>query len=79
MKKAPWRWVVGLVSAAFIVYLWSTKNVGDRYADLAKEDLLPLLAPNIAVTLVKVIAIAAAVWLVRWLVAKWNKGGNNEK
>ena len=79
MKKEPWRWAVGLVSAAFIVCLWSTKNVGGQYADLAKEDLLPMLATNIAVTLVKVIAIAAAVWLVRWLVAKWNKGGNNEK
>ena len=79
MKKEPWRWVVGLVSAAFIVYMWSTKDVADSYADLAKEDLVPLMATNIAVTLVKVIAIAAAVWLVRWLVAKWNKGGNNEK
>ncbi len=73
MKKAPWRWAVGLVSAAFIVYLWSTKDVAGSYGDLTREELLPLLATNLAVTLVKVLGIAAVVWLVRWLVAKRNK------
>ena len=73
MKKEPWRYIVGLLSAAFIVYMWTTKNVAGQYADMAKEDLLPLIVTNAAVTLVKVVAIAAAVWLVRWLVAKWNK------
>ena len=79
MKKAPWRWAVGLVSAAVIVYMWSTKDVADSYVDLPREELLPLLAANIAVTLVKVLAIAAVVWLARRLAAKWDKGGNNEK
>ena len=53
--------------------MWTTKNVAGQYADMAKEDLLPLIATNVAVTLVKVVAIAATVWLVRWLIAKWNK------
>ena len=73
MKKESWRYIVGLLSAAFIVYLWTTKNVAGQYADMAKEDLLPLIVTNAAVTLLKVAAIAAAVWLVRWLIAKWNK------
>ena len=73
MKKAPWRWAVGLVSAAFIVHLWSTKDVAGSYGDLPREELLPLLTTNIAVTLLKVVGIAAVVWLARWLVAKWNK------
>ena len=73
MKKELWRYIVGLLSAAFIVYMWTTKNVAGQYADMAKEDLLPLIATNVAVTLVKVVAIAATVWLVRWLIAKWNK------
>ena len=79
MKKAPWRYIVGFLSAAFIVYMWSAKDVAGQYAGMPREELLPLLATNIAVTLVKVVGIAAVVWLVRWLVAKWNKGGNNEK
>ena len=79
MKKAPWRWAVGLVSAAVIVYMWSAKDVADSCVDLPREELLPLLAANIAVTLVKVLAIAAVVWLARRLAAKWDKGGNNEK
>ena len=73
MKTDWWRWPVGLLSAAFIVYMWSTKDVAGQYADMAKEDLLPLVVTNAAVTLLKVAAIAAAVWLVRWLLAKWNK------
>ena len=73
MKKAPWRWAVGLVSAAFIVYMWSTKDVAGIYAELPREELLPLMATNIAVTLMKVVGIAATVWLVRRLAAKWNK------
>lgn len=73
MRKEPWRWALGLLSAAFIVYLWSTKDVAGSYADLPREDLLPLLVTNILVTLVKVVGIAAAVWLVRWLIAKWSK------
>lgn len=73
MKKELWRYIVGLLSAGVIVYMWTTKNVAGQYADMAKEDLLPLIVTNAAVTLVKVVAIAAAVWLVRWLVAKWNK------
>lgn len=73
MKKNWWRWCVGLLSAAWIVYLWTTKKVAGQYADMAREDLLPLIITNAAVTLLKVAAIAAAVWLARWLVAKWNK------
>ena len=73
MKKAPWRYVVGLLSAAFIVYLWSEKDVAGIYGDLPKEDLVPLLTVNVAVTLLKVVGIAAVVWLVRWLIAKLNK------
>ena len=73
MKKAPWRYVVGLLSAAFIVYLWSTKDIAGQYADLPKEELFPLVTVNVAVTLVKVVGIAAVVWLLRWLAAKFGK------
>ena len=73
MKKAPWRYVVGLLSAAFIVYMWSTKDIAALYADMPKEELVPLITVNVAVTLLKVVGIAAVVWLVRWLIAKLNK------
>ena len=73
MKKAPWRYVVGLLSAAVIVYMWSTKDIAGQYAGMSKEDLFPLIAVNVAVTLLKVVGIAAVVWLVRWLIAKLNK------
>ena len=53
--------------------MWSTKDVAGQYADLPREDLLPLLVTNAAVTLLKVAAIAGAVWLVRWIAAKGSK------
>ena len=73
MKKAPWRYVVGLLSAAFIVYMWSTKDIAGQYAGMPKEELVPLITVNVAVTLLKVVGIAAVMWLVRWLIAKLNK------
>ena len=73
MKKAPWRYIVGFLSAACIVYMWSAKDVAGQYAGMPKEQLVPLIVTNVAVTLVKVVGIAAVVWLVRWLVAKRNK------
>ncbi len=73
MKKEPWRYIVGFLSSAFIIYLWSTKDVAGQYAGMPREQLLPLIVTNVAVTLVKVVAIAGAVWLVRFLAAKWNK------
>jgi len=73
MKKEWWRWVVGLLGAAWIVYMWSTKDIAGQYAGMTREDMLPLVAVNVAVTLLKVMGIAAVVWLVRWIIAKWNK------
>lgn len=73
MKKEPWRYIVGFLSAACIVYMWSTKDIAGQYAGMPKEQLVPLIVTNVAVTLVKVMGIAAVVWLVRWLVAKRNK------
>lgn len=73
MKKTPLRWVMGLLSAAFIVYLWSTKDIAAQYAGLPKEELIPLLTVNVVVTLVKVLVIAGGIWLLRALAAKVNK------
>ncbi|MBE6971566.1 MAG: hypothetical protein E7446_05550 [Ruminococcaceae bacterium] len=73
MKKAPLRWIMGLLSAAFIVYLWSTKDIAAQYADLPREELIPLVTVNVAVTLVKVVVIAGGIWLLRALAAKANK------
>ena len=72
-KKAPWRLVVGFLAAVWIIYMWSTKDLAAQYAALPREQALPLIVTTVAVSAVKVIVIAAAVWLLRWLVAKLNK------
>lgn len=72
-KKEPWRLVVGFLAAVWIIYMWSAKDLAAQYAALPREQALPLIITTVAVSAVKVIAIAAAVWLLRWLVAKLNK------
>ena len=72
-KRAPWRLAVGFLAAVWIIYMWSTKDLAAQYAALPREQALPLIITTVVVSAVKVIVIAAAVWLIRWLVAKLNK------
>lgn len=73
MKKEPWRWIVFGLAVAYIVYMWVRKSVGDSWAALPAEQLLPMALTSIAVTAVKVILIAAVLLLIRWLLAKFRK------
>lgn len=73
MKKETWRILVGVLGILLIVFLWVKKDVGATIAGLPREQVLPMLATSIAVTLFKVALIAAAVFLVKWLMGKFSK------
>ena len=73
MKKEPWRIVVALLSVAWIIGMWVKKDVAGIYATMSPSDALPLLVTTIAVTSLKVLAIAAAVLLLKWLARKIKK------
>ncbi len=66
-KWVPWRVAAGVLGVLAIVYLWSTKDVASVYSNLPAEALVPMLVTNVAVTLLKVAAIAGVVWSVKWL------------
>ena len=73
MKKEPWRILVGVLAIGWIVYMWVKKDIVSLYATMPPEQILPLVVTNVAVTLLKVIGIAAVILLAKWLAGKLKK------
>ena len=69
-KTEPWRIVVFILAIAFIVFMWVKKDVAAIYATMPEEDIAPIIVTAIAVSLLKVAAIAGVVLLVKWIIAK---------
>ena len=46
------------------------KDVAAIYATMPEEDIAPIIVTTIAVSLLKVAAIAGVVLLVKWIIAK---------
>ena len=73
MKKEPWRILVGVLAIGWIVSMWVKKDIAAIYATMPPEQILPVVVTTIAVTLLKVIGIAAVILLVKWLAGKLKK------
>ncbi len=69
-KTEPWRIVVFILAIAFIVFMWVKKDVAAIYAAMPEEDIAPIIVTTIAVSLLKVAAIAGVVLLAKWIVTK---------
>ena len=50
--------------------MWVKKDVAAIYAAMPEEDIAPIIVTTIAVSLLKVAAIAGVVLLVKWIIAK---------
>ena len=72
-KKEPWRIIVFIIAVLFIVYRWIEKDVVAIYTTMPKEQVAPLIATTIAVSLVKVAAITGGILLIKWVVGKIKK------
>ena len=70
-KKEPWRIVIGIISIVFIVYMWVKKDIITIYTTMPKEQVVPLIATTIAVSLIKVAAIAGGTLLIKWIISKF--------
>ena len=70
-KKEPWRIIVGILAIAFIVYMWVEKDIMTIYTTMPKEQVAPLIATTIAVSLIKVAAIMGGILLIRWIISKF--------
>ena len=71
MKKEPWRIAVGILAIAFIVYMWVEKDIITIYTTMPREQVTPLIVTTIAVSLIKVAAIAGGILLIKWILSKF--------
>lgn len=65
-KIETWRLVVGVISIIYIITMWVKKDLVTTQVAIT----LPLVVTSVAVTLLKVGAIALVVLLVKWLMNK---------
>lgn len=72
-KKEPWRIIVAIISIAYIIYMWVSKNVAEIYATLPAEQMVPLVVTNVVVTLVKVAGITLAILVIKWIASKFKR------
>ena len=66
----PWRIVVFIIAIAFMIFIGIKKDVANIYATQPSEQIVPLIATTVAVSLVKVAAIAGGILLIKWIVGK---------
>lgn len=53
--------------------MWSEKDIMAYYSTMPREQVVPLIATTILVSLVKVLAIAGVILLIKWVVGKYKK------
>ena len=71
--REPWRIVVAVISVAYIIFMWVKKDIMASYATMPAEQVLPMIVTTVAVSLLKVAALAAVILVVKWFVGKINK------
>lgn len=69
-KTKPWRIIVSMISIVFISYVWVKKDIVSVYSTMPKEQIVPLIAITIGVSLIKVIAIAGVFFLIKLVIIK---------
>ena len=66
----PWRIIVFIISVVAIVLLWASKDITEIYATASEEQIFPMVATTVAVSLLKVIVISVAVFVIKWIIDK---------
>ena len=51
--------------------MWVKKDIVEVYSSMPQEQVLPLIFTTIAVSLIKVAAIAAGIILMKWIIGKF--------
>ena len=69
-KREPWRIVVFIISGMFIVLMWVKKDIVTIYTTMPREQVVPLIVTTVAVSLLKVVALAGGILLIKWIIGK---------
>lgn len=51
--------------------MWIKKDIAAIYSTMPKEQVLPLIFTSVAVTLIKVVALAVVIFIIKWIIAKF--------
>ena len=70
IERKPRRIAIGVLAIIVIAIMWIKKDVLGLWGNISSEDLLPLLATNAVVMIVKIAVLAGIVYLVKMLLAK---------
>lgn len=70
-KKEPWRIIVAIISALFIVFMWIKNDIVTIYSTMPKEQIVPLIVTTIVVSCLKVAAITGGIWVMKWGMRKF--------
>ena len=70
IERKPRRIAIGALSIIVIAIMWIKKDVLGLWSNISSEDLLPLLATNAVVIIVRIAILAGIIYLIRKLAAK---------
>ena len=69
-KTEPWRIIFALISVAYIIFMWVKKDIAAIYESMPVEQIVPMIATTVAVSVLKVLAIAGVILAMKWIVGK---------
>ncbi len=70
-KIGLWRIFICIISIIFIVFMWVKNDIARIYSTMPKEQVFPLIITTLLVSLLKVLAIAGGILLIKWLFDKF--------
>lgn len=70
IERKPRRIAVAVLSVIVIAIMWIKKDVLGLWSGIGTEDLLPMLATNAVVMIVKIAVLAGGIYLVKMLFSK---------
>ncbi|MBQ4547475.1 MAG: hypothetical protein IJA17_10045 [Oscillospiraceae bacterium] len=73
VERKPRRIAVAVLSIIVIAIMWIKKDVLGLWSGISSEDLLPMLATNAVVIIVRIAVLAGIAYLVKMLFAKIKK------
>ena len=73
IERKPRRIAIGVLSIIVIAIMWIKKDVLGLWSNLSSEDILPLLATNAVVIIIRIAILAAIVYAIKTLLKKVKK------
>ncbi|MBR3963077.1 MAG: hypothetical protein IKK14_06080 [Oscillospiraceae bacterium] len=67
VERKPRRIAVAVLSVIVIAIMWINKDVLGLWSGISNEDLLPMLATNAAVVIVRLAVLAGIIYLIKTL------------